>query len=95
MAAIVPWSLQQIGQELVLQSIKHVLRLPCVLFRVHNARSIAPNQIQVPLNRVVADDVREAHGTHFRQRNQHSRTVLPALAHHRNSGVELLGQVWT
>ena len=95
MAAVVPRSLQQIGQKLVLQSIEHVLRLPCVLFRVHNARSIASNQIQVPLDRIIADDVGKAHGAHFRERNQHSGPVLSTLAHHRNSGMELLGQVWT
>lgn len=81
---------QLLREEDRLYLVEHVLRLARVLLRIHDARSIPPEQVQVVLEVALVEHARQFQHLRLTMRNQHSRPVLPALAHHDHPRVEFL-----
>ena len=86
--------LELLWQKGVLNGVEHVLGLSRVLFRVHDARAILPNQVQLPLPRALGNDIRGLQDLRLAQRDQHARPILSALTHHHDSRVQLLAHAY-
>lgn len=84
------WSNELLWKENCLHLIEHIFRLSRVLLRIHDARSITPEQIQVLTEVALVKHARHIQHLGLTMSNQHSCPVFPALAHNYHSRMQLL-----